>query len=104
MSGRGTGGMGCGNVVWPERFSRNIDHGADCLPDQLEQLLYIALCSNYGDASDAGAISVFCIKDGPFVTMMVLGVSGGQYSLRRAAVDADPTADWHAVGQSGRTL
>lgn len=38
--------------------------------------LYIALCSNYGDASDAGAISVFCIKDGPFVTMMVLGVSG----------------------------
>jgi 2-keto-3-deoxygluconate permease len=35
--------------------------------------LYIALCSNYGDASDAGAISVFCIKDGPFVTMMVLG-------------------------------
>ena len=52
--------------------------------------LYIALCSNYGDASDAGAISVFCIKDGPFVTMMVLGVSGGQYSLRRAAVDADP--------------
>ena len=50
--------------------------GADCLPDQLEQLLYIALCSNYGDASDARAISVFCIKDGPFVTMMVLGVSG----------------------------
>lgn len=38
--------------------------------------LYIALCSQYGDASDAGAISVFCIKDGPFVTMMVLGVSG----------------------------
>ncbi len=38
--------------------------------------LYIALCANYGDASDAGAISVFCIKDGPFVTMMVLGVSG----------------------------
>ena len=38
--------------------------------------LYIALCSNYGDFSDAGAISVFCIKDGPFVTMVVLGVSG----------------------------
>ncbi|WP_321408193.1 2-keto-3-deoxygluconate permease [Tolumonas auensis] len=38
--------------------------------------LYIALCSNYGDSSDAGAISVFCIKDGPFVTMVVLGVSG----------------------------
>ncbi|CAK9883925.1 MAG: 2-keto-3-deoxygluconate permease [Candidatus Erwinia impunctatus] len=38
--------------------------------------LYIALSSSYGDASDTGAISVFCIKDGPFVTMMVLGVSG----------------------------
>jgi 2-keto-3-deoxygluconate permease len=38
--------------------------------------LYIALCGDYGDSSDAGAISVFCIKDGPFVTMMVLGVSG----------------------------
>ncbi len=38
--------------------------------------LYIALCSTYGDSSDAGAISVFCVKDGPFVTMMVLGVSG----------------------------
>lgn len=38
--------------------------------------LYIALCSNYGDASDSGAISVFCVKDGPFVTMVVLGVSG----------------------------
>ena len=38
--------------------------------------LYIALCGNYGDASDAGAISIFCIKDGPFVTMIVLGVSG----------------------------
>ncbi len=66
MSGRGTGGMGCGNVVWPERFSRNIDPGADCLPDQPRTApLYIALCSNYGDASDAGAISVFCIRDGP---------------------------------------
>lgn len=38
--------------------------------------LYIALCSDYGDASDAGAISVFCIKDGPFVSMVVLGVGG----------------------------
>lgn len=38
--------------------------------------LYIALCGNYGDASDSGAISLFCIKDGPFVTMVVLGVSG----------------------------
>ncbi|WP_392559495.1 2-keto-3-deoxygluconate permease [Orbus mooreae] len=38
--------------------------------------LYIALCGDYGDASDAGAISVFCIKDGPFVSMIVLGATG----------------------------
>lgn len=38
--------------------------------------LYIALCGDYGDASDAGAISVFCIKDGPFVSMVVLGATG----------------------------
>lgn len=36
--------------------------------------LYIALCSNYGDSSDAGAISVFCIKKMVLVTMVVLGV------------------------------
>lgn len=27
-----------GTLFGPERFSRNIDPGADCLPDQLEQL------------------------------------------------------------------
>lgn len=68
--------MGCGNVVWPERFSRNIDLALIACLTSSNSSLYIALCSNYGDASDAGAISVFCIKDGPFVTMMVLGVSG----------------------------
>lgn len=68
--------MGCGNVVWPERFSRNIDPALIACLTSSNSSLYIALCSNYGDASDAGAISVFCIKDGPFVTMMVLGVSG----------------------------
>lgn len=68
--------MGCGNVVWPERFSRISTLALIACLTSSNSSLYIALCSNYGDASDAGAISVFCIKDGPFVTMMVLGVSG----------------------------
>ncbi|MED3725938.1 2-keto-3-deoxygluconate permease [Priestia filamentosa] len=38
--------------------------------------LYIALCSDYGNSSDAGAISVLCIKDGPFVSMVALGATG----------------------------
>ncbi|MHC5249374.1 2-keto-3-deoxygluconate permease [Enterococcus sp. LJL90] len=38
--------------------------------------LYIALSSEYGNSSDTGAISVFCIKDGPFITMVAMGMSG----------------------------
>lgn len=38
--------------------------------------LYIALASEYGNASDTGAISIFCIKDGPFVTMVAMGMTG----------------------------
>lgn len=38
--------------------------------------LYIALASEYGNSSDTGAISVFCIKDGPFITMVAMGMTG----------------------------
>lgn len=38
--------------------------------------LYIALSSEYGNSSDTGAISVFCIKDGPFITMVAMGMTG----------------------------
>ncbi len=67
--------MGCGTLL-ARAVSRNIDPALIACLTSSNSSLYIALCSNYGDASDAGAISVFCIKDGPFVTMMVLGVSG----------------------------
>ena len=38
--------------------------------------LYIALCAEYGNSSDSGAIAIFCIHDGPFLTMIAMGVSG----------------------------
>ncbi|MFC6347632.1 2-keto-3-deoxygluconate permease [Vagococcus carniphilus] len=38
--------------------------------------LYIAMSSEYGNASDTGAISIFSIKDGPFITMVAMGMTG----------------------------
>lgn len=38
--------------------------------------LYVALCGEYGDSSDAGAVSVLAIKNGPFGSMLVMGLSG----------------------------
>lgn len=68
--------MGCGGAVGPNGFLGISTLALIACLTSSNSSLYIALCSNYGDASDAGAISVFCVKDGPFVTMMVLGVSG----------------------------
>ncbi len=38
--------------------------------------LYIILSSRYGDASDAGAVSILSLNDGPFFTLVALGATG----------------------------
>lgn len=38
--------------------------------------LYVALCDKYGDDSDKGAVSVLALKNGPFGSMLIMGMSG----------------------------
>lgn len=39
-------------------------------------IMYSILADQYGDATDAGAVGVLALDDGPFFTMIALGISG----------------------------
>lgn len=38
--------------------------------------LYVAMAGEYGNSTDTGGVSILSINDGPFITMLAMGVTG----------------------------
>ncbi|HBJ36785.1 MAG TPA: 2-keto-3-deoxygluconate permease [Planctomycetaceae bacterium] len=61
--------------------------------------LYLALTGQYGDRSDVGAVSVISLNDGPFFTLLALGILGERFPMAAFLGVLFPMALGFALGQ-----
>jgi 2-keto-3-deoxygluconate permease len=61
--------------------------------------LYLALTGMYGDRSDVGAISVVSLNDGPFLTLLALGILGERFPYAAFLAVLLPMAVGFLLGQ-----
>lgn len=62
--------------------------------------LYLALTGQYGDRSDVGAVSVISLNDGPFFTLVALGILGERFPIAAFLGVLMPMALGFAIGQA----
>ncbi len=66
--------------------------------------LYLALTGMYGDRSDVGAVSVISLNDGPFLTLMALGILGERFPFAAFLAVLLPMAVGFGLGQASEEI
>jgi 2-keto-3-deoxygluconate permease len=64
--------------------------------------LYLALTGQYGTRSDVGAVSVISLNDGPFFTLLALGILGERFPVAAFLGVLLPMAIGFVLGQSSQ--
>jgi len=66
--------------------------------------MYAALTGQYGNRSDVGALSVISLNDGPFFTMLALGLLGQRFPLVAFLAVLTPMLIGFALGQLDESI
>lgn len=66
--------------------------------------LYLALTGMYGDRSDVGAVSVISLNDGPFLTLLALGMLGERFPFAAFLGVLLPMAVGFGLGQASEDI
>lgn len=69
-------GLTVGKIIGPEGFLGLTPFVWIAAITNSNGSLYISLSSQFGDATDTGAISILSLNDGPFFTLVALGATG----------------------------